>query len=382
MWYNIPIEYIGGVAVRQYPQLEIDLSLLQSNARAVISRCNAAGICVCGVIKGADGLPEVARALRAAGAAELGTSRLEQVAKCRAAGVPGPWLLIRIPGLSELPDVVALCDTSLQSEWATLMALEEECLRQNRTHRVIVMADLGDLREGFWDKDELVDVCQRVEQDLPHVHLAGIGVNLSCYGSTKPTPDKMNELVTLARRVEARIGRSLEVVSGGATSSFTLVHWGTMPAGINHLRIGEGILLGKDLQVDWGIRDMDYLRMDTFTLRAEVVEVKDKPTYPIGELAIDAFGRKPTYVDGGVRRRALLALGRADVGDLESLLPREPGLTVIGGSSDHCIVDVEDCPRRLQVGDIVEFSLCYSHMLYATSRSDMRLLFKHQQEEA
>ena len=381
MWYNVPIEYIGGVAVRQYPQLEIDLSLLQSNARAVISRCNAAGICVCGVIKGADGLPEIARALRAAGAAELGTSRLEQVAKCRAAGVPGPWLLIRIPGLSELPDVVALCDTSLQSEWATLLALEEECLRQNRTHRVIVMADLGDLREGFWDKGELVDVCQRVEQDLPHVHLAGIGVNLSCYGSTKPTPDKMNELVALAHRVEARIGRSLEVVSGGATSSFTLVHWGTMPVGINHLRIGEGILLGKDLQVDWGIRDMDYLRMDTFTLRAEVVEVKDKPTYPIGELAIDAFGRKPTYVYRGVRRRALLALGRADVGDLESLLPREPGLTVIGGSSDHCIVDVEDCPRRLQVGDIVEFSLCYSHMLYATSRSDMRLLFKHQQEE-
>ena len=382
MWYNVPIEYIGGVAVRQYPQLEIDLSLLQSNARAVISRCNAAGICVCGVIKGADGLPEIARTLHAAGAAELGTSRLEQVAKCRAAGVPGPWLLIRIPGLTELPDVVALCDTSLQSEWATLMALEEECLRQNRTHRVIVMTDLGDLREGFWDKDELVDVCRRVEQDLPHVHLAGIGVNLSCYGSTKPTPDKMNELVALARRVEARIGRSLEVVSGGATSSFTLVHWGTMPAGINHLRIGEGILLGKDLQVDWGIRDMDYLRMDTFTLRAEVVEVKDKPTYPIGELAIDAFGRKPIYADRGVRRRALLALGRADVGDLESLLPREPGLTVIGGSSDHCIVDVEDCPRRLQVGDIVEFSLCYSHMLYATSRSDMRLLFKHQQEEA
>ena len=81
----------------------------------------------------------------------MGTSRLEQVAKCRAAGVPWLWLLIRIPGLSELPDVVALCDTSLQSEWS-LLALEEECLRQNRAHRVIVMAGLGDLREGFWDK--------------------------------------------------------------------------------------------------------------------------------------------------------------------------------------------------------------------------------------
>ena len=369
--------------MRQYPQLEFDLALLRSNADAVISRCRGMGIRVCGVIKGVDGLPEAARVLRAAGAAELGTSRLEQVAKCRAAGVPGPWLLIRIPGLTELPDVVALCETSLQSEWPTLLALEEECLRQNKTHRVIVMTDLGDLREGFWDKKELVDVCERVERELPHVHLAGIGVNLTCYGSTKPTPEKMNELVGLARQVEQRIGRKLEIVSGGATSSFTLVHWGTMPAGVNHLRIGEAILLGKDLQVDWGIRDMDYLRMDALTLRAEVVEVKDMPTYPIGEFAIDAFGRKPVYEDRGIRRRAILALGRADVGELESLIPREPGLTVIGGSSDHCIVDVEDCPRRLQVGDIVEFSLCYSHMLYATARSDMRIIFKNQsaQEE-
>lgn len=369
--------------MRQYPQLEFDLALLRSNADAVISRCRGMGIRVCGVVKGVDGLPEAARVLRAAGAEELGTSRLEQVAKCRAAGVPGPWLLIRIPGLTELPDVVALCETSLQSEWPTLLALEEECLRQNKTHRVIVMTDLGDLREGFWDKKELVDVCERVERELPHVHLAGIGVNLTCYGSTKPTPEKMNELVGLARQVEQRIGRKLEIVSGGATSSFTLVHWGTMPAGVNHLRIGEAILLGKDLQVDWGIHDMDYLRMDALTLRAEVVEVKDKPTYPIGEFAIDAFGRKPVYEDRGIRRRAILALGRADVGELESLIPREPGMTVIGGSSDHCIVDVEDCPRRLQVGDIVEFSLCYSHMLYATARSDMRIIFKNQsaQEE-
>lgn len=363
--------------MRQYPHLEFDMALLRSNADQVISRCRAAGISVCGVVKGADGLPEVARLLREAGAVELGTSRLEQVAKCRAAGVPGPWLLIRIPGLTEVADTVALCETSLQSERATLLALEEECLRQGKTHRVIIMADLGDLREGFWDKDELVSTCEMVERDLPHVQLAGVGVNLSCYGSTKPTPEKMNELLAVAHRVEARIGRKLEIVSGGATSSFTLVHWNTMPEGINHLRIGETILLGKDLQIDWGIRDMDYLHMDALTLRAEVIEVKDKPTYPIGEFAIDAFGRKPVYVDRGIRRRAILALGRADVGELESLIPREPGLSVIGGSSDHCIVDVEDCPRRLEVGDVVEFSLCYSHMLYATARSDMRIIFKN-----
>ena len=361
--------------VRKYPQLEVDLSILRSNARQVITHCQQQGIRVCGVVKGVDGLPEVARAMRLCGAEELGTSRLEQVERCRAAGVGGPWLLIRIPGLSELPDVVRLCETSLQSERVTLDALEEECVLQGKTHRVIVMADLGDLREGFWDKDEMVDVCVHVERELPHVELAGVGVNLTCYGSTKPTPEKMQALLDIAARIEKRIGHKLEIISGGATSSYTLVHWGTMPAGINHLRIGENILLGKDLQVNWGIQDMDYLRMDGFTLRAEVVEVREKPTYPIGEFAIDAFGRKPVYVDRGIRRRAILALGRADVGELESLIPREAGLTVIGGSSDHCIVDVEDCPRRLEVGDIVEFSLCYSHLLYATSRSDITIQF-------
>ena len=361
--------------VRKYPQLEVDLSILRSNARQIITHCQQQGIRVCGVVKGVDGLPEVARAMRLCGAEELGTSRLEQVERCCAAGVGGPWLLIRIPGLSELPDVVRLCETSLQSERVTLDALEEECVLQGKTHRVIVMADLGDLREGFWDKDEMVDVCVHVERELPHVELAGVGVNLTCYGSTKPTPEKMQALLDIAARIEKRIGRKLEIISGGATSSYTLVHWGTMPAGINHLRIGENILLGKDLQVNWGIQDMDYLRMDGFTLRAEVVEVREKPTYPIGEFAIDAFGRKPVYVDRGIRRRAILALGRADVGELESLIPREAGLTVIGGSSDHCIVDVEDCPRRLEVGDIVEFSLCYSHLLYATSRSDITIQF-------
>ena len=236
------------------------------------------------------------------------------------------------------------------------------------------MADLGDLREGFWDKDEMVDVCVHAERDLPHVTLAGIGVNLGCVGSVQPTPEKMNDLLALARRVEAAIGRKLEIVSGGATSSFTLVHWGTMPAGINHLRIGENILLGKDLQLEWGIEDMNYLAMDAFTLTAEVIEVKTKPSYPQGKLCIDAFGHKPVYTDYGIQRRALLALGKADVGDEKALLPRDEGLTVWGASSDHCILDVTHCGREFRVGDTVSFSLAYSNLVYLSARPDVRVV--------
>ena len=360
---------------RKFPRIVIDRDKLRNNCTQIVRHCEARGIAVAGVIKGAGGLPEIARLYRSCGAAQLATSRLEQMELWRREGIPGPYMLLRVPGLSELPEVARLADYSLQSDATTLDALNSVCAEQGVTHRVIVMADLGDLREGFWDKTEMVEVCCHVEQELDHLHLAGVGVNLGCYGAVKPTPENMEQLVDIARAVEARIGRRLEIVSGGATSSYTLVHWGTMPQGINHLRIGETALLAKDLQVDWGISDMDYLLRGTMRLEAEIIELRKKPTHPVGETVIDAFGNRPTFVDRGMRLRALAAFGRADVGQVETLLCREPGMTVIGGSSDHCILDVEDCPRALRVGDVVSFDLSYSHMLYATGRTDIAVVF-------
>lgn len=360
---------------RKFPRIVIDRDKLRNNCTQIVKHCEARGIAVAGVIKGAGGLPEIARLYRSCGAAQLATSRLEQMELWRREGIPGPYMLLRVPGLSELPEVARLADYSLQSDATTLDALNSVCDEQGVTHRVIVMADLGDLREGFWDKTEMVEVCCHVEQGLDHLHLAGVGVNLGCYGAVKPTPENMEQLVDIARAVEARIGRRLEIVSGGATSSYTLVHWGTMPQGINHLRIGETALLAKDLQVDWGISDMDYLLRGTMRLEAEIIELRKKPTHPVGETVIDAFGNRPTFVDRGMRLRALAAFGRADVGQVETLLCREPGMTVIGGSSDHCILDVEDCPRVLRVGDVVSFDLSYSHMLYATGRTDIAVVF-------
>lgn len=360
---------------RKFPRIVIDRDKLRNNCTQIVKHCEARGIAVAGVIKGAGGLPEIARLYRSCGAAQLATSRLEQMELWRREGIPGPYMLLRVPGLSELPEVARLADYSLQSDATTLDALNSVCAEQGVTHRVIIMADLGDLREGFWDKTEMVEVCCHVEQGLDHLHLAGVGVNLGCYGAVKPTPENMEQLVDIARAVEARIGRRLEIVSGGATSSYTLVHWGTMPQGINHLRIGETALLAKDLQVDWGISDMDYLLRGTMRLEAEIIELRKKPTHPVGETVIDAFGNRPTFVDRGMRLRALAAFGRADVGQVETLLCREPGMTVIGGSSDHCILDVEDCPRALRVGDVVSFDLSYSHMLYATGRTDIAVVF-------
>lgn len=359
----------------QYPQLEVDLGKLQENLAALRERCQVSGIKLSGIIKGVCALPEAARAYDRAGLDSIGSSRLEQLKRLRQEGIQTPLMMIRIPMLTEVDELVRWADISLQSEVSVLRAANEAAARAGVRHKVILMVDLGDLREGFWDQDEMLDVCVHVERDLPHVELAGVGVNLGCYGSIQPTPENLGQLVHIARRVEDAIGRKLEIVSGGATSSFTLVHWGTMPEGINHLRIGEGILVAKDLQVDWGIHDMDYLRMDCMTLRAQIVEVKDKPTHPVGPIVVDCFCNRPTYEDRGIRRRAIAGIGRADVGDIMMLHPRTPGMTVVGGSSDHCILDVEDCDPCPQVGDIVDFDVIYLTMLYASAREDVAVKF-------
>lgn len=355
----------------RYPILEISIGKFEHNAREVVSRCAQRGISVAGVIKGYSAQPDLAAALVRCGAAQLGSSRLRHLREIKAAGIPGPYLLLRIPMRSELDQLVALADYSLQSDVSTLEALQEECLLQNKRHKVILMADLGDLREGFWDKDEMVDACAWVENELSMVELAGVGTNLGCYGAIQPTPEKMYELLEIARRVEARIGRKLEIVSGGATSSYTLVHWGTMPEGINHLRIGEGISLAYDLPVDWNIKDMDYLYQDVFTLKAQIIEVREKPSYPQGVFCIDAFGNKPVFQDRGARRRALAAIGRADLADIPKLMPRAAGIQVLGGSSDHVILDIEDYPGALVPGDILEFSLNYTTQVFLTASQDV-----------
>lgn len=359
----------------RYPRLLCDLSRLRQNAEALTGRCHAAGIRVAGVTKGVNSRLPMVEQFVAGGCDQLATSRLDQMEILRKAFPDLPTLLVRVPMMSELEEVPRLCDYSLESDLSVLTALEAVCARQGRTHKVVLMADLGDLREGIWDREELVETALHIERRLPHLELAGVGTNLGCYGSIVPTVEKMEELASLAEAVERAIGRELEIVSGGATTSFSLVHWGTMPRKINHLRIGEAILLCSDLQTAWGIQDMTYLSNHVFTLQAEVLECRAKPSHPVGKIFMDAFGHFPTYVDRGIRKRALLGLGKLDVGDIMDLLPRDQGVTVLGGSSDHTILDVEDCPRPFKAGDVMEFDLIYATMLFLTARAEMPILY-------
>ena len=284
-----------------------------------------------------------------------------------------PLLMIRVPMISELGEMIKVCDYSLQSSLDTLKALESEVLSQNTTHNVILMADLGDLREGFFEKEELVAVAEYVENKLDGIHLAGIGTNLCCVGSVKPTEEKMLMLADWAEAVEDAIGRPLEVVSGGATSSLMPVFDGVMPAKVNMLRIGAVAFCGptEDLRTCYGREEVDVMSDEAMILEAEVIETNTKPTHPIGELGVDAFGKKAVYVDRGRRRRAILAVGRADYGDIDDIIPVTEGAEVTMASGDHTIVDIEDCREEIKVGDVMRFKLKYSAILRLTASENI-----------
>ncbi len=358
----------------RYPRLEVNLKHLKENVVEVVERCGKMGVQVAGVIKGATGLSEVIKTFDEGGAAFIASSRLEQIEEAVALGIEKPMMLIRIPMLSEISEVIRLCEYSLNSELQVIKALNEEAKAQGKLHKVILMADLGDLREGYWDKEELVNVAEYIENKLINIQLVGVGTNVGCYGSILPTNEKLEELVQVAEAVEKRIGRELEYIAGGATSSLMRIWEGKIPDRVNLLRVGEGILLARDLEEYYGHKT-EPLHKDIFRLKAEVIEVKDKPTHPVGEIGVDAFGHKPEYLDRGIRRRALLAMGKVDYGSPNELIPMEKEIEILGASSDHTIIDVQDSEKDYKVGDIMEFDVCYATMVYLTSCKNVNIAY-------
>ncbi len=346
-----------------YPQLQINHKKIMENVQEVVRLCKVSNISVSGVVKGVNGQKGVIESFASGGCAHIASSRIKQLEMTKQMDPNLQTMLLRIPMASELEDVVTWADISLNSEKQTIDWLEAICAKKNHHHGVLLMMDLGDLREGIIDRNELIALAIYVETHLKWVTLKGIGTNLGCYGAIRPTEENLGLLCDVALEIENAIGRPLELVSGGATSSLPLLLEGKMPSKINNLRIGEGILLNMDLPNIWGVT-IPNLNQDTFTLLAQIVEIKTKPSYPIGEIFIDAFGHTPEYEDKGIQKRAILAIGKQDFAMEDKLLPVDAGVSIIGSSSDHLIVSIGDSNIDYQIGDIMGFKIYYGPMLH------------------
>jgi predicted amino acid racemase len=280
-------------------------------------------------------------------------------------------MLVRPPTPSLAADVVRCADVSLNSSARTVSLLSRAAELTGRNHQVIIMVDVGDLREGVWP-DRVVGVVREVAR-LPRIELIGLGTNLACFGGVIPSTAHMQLLVDLRGACREATGLPLDVLSGGNSANLPLLVGGGMPAEINHLRIGEAITLGRNV-VDRSA--WPGTRQDTMRIVAEVIELERKPSRPIGARSQDAFGGHTDFVDRGVRWRAICNVGRQDV-VIDGLTPEDPGMIVLGGSSDHLIVDVEQAREPLSVGAEIAFTPSYGSLLAATTSPYVQKVVLH-----
>ena len=339
------------------PRLEIYPDRIATNARSVIAMCHDHGAEVAAVTKVTAAHPAVVHALEQGGADMIADSRISNLQSMANTGLDLPLMLLRIPAPSRAADVVRCAHLTLNSSLQTMRLLSEAAQFLGVRHQTIVMVDVGDLREGVWP-DRAIELVKAAAQ-LPALEVIGMGCNLACYGGVIPSTKNMRALIEIRDACRKASGLELNTLSGGNSANLPLLLSGAMPKEINHFRIGEAIVLGRNVidRSPW-----PGTRQDTFRLVAEVVEVERKPSVPIGETGQDAFGGTPTFVDRGVRMRAICNLGRQDV-VVDGIDPVDPGIIVLGGSSDHLILDVEDAHTPVKLGDEISFYPGYGALL-------------------
>lgn len=347
--------FVNGIAVTPY--ITIDIDKIEHNTRQIVSLCATREIKVSGVTKATCGYPQVANAMLRGGVISIADSRFENIIRMKNAGITCDFMLLRLPPLSAVETTVQAMDISVNSELDVLEALSKAAHKHTKQHKVILMVDLGDLREGIWI-DELIPFVQQAIR-LTGIKIVGLGTNLACFSGVVPSEDNMTKLVQLVEQIEATFNLHLDYVSGANSSALQLISSGQMPARINHARIGEAILLGRETikRKAW-----PNTFQDAFTLYGEVLEVKDKPSLPVGSRGQDAFGQESTFADRGKIRRALVNIGREDV-VIDGITPLEKRIQIIGASSGYLALDVTNANKTVSVGDQLAFSVNYSALL-------------------
>jgi predicted amino acid racemase len=341
-----------------YPAIVADLPKLRENANALLSACQEAGVALSMVTKAFCADADILRGLEDLPFHSLADARLQNLARIRSSK---PKMLLRIGDPAQAQDIVNLAECSLQSEMATIKALARAAEELRRPHKIILMIDLGDLREGIFYQDRagILSAAEAVSQ-APWLELHGLGCNLSCFGGIVPDQENMGQLLAIAAWLRQTLDLPIPLVSGGNSSSLGLLFAGQLPKGINHLRVGEGLLLGMDTAT--GL-PFPQLHQDTFTIKARLGEALKKPSQPIGQSGPNAFGERSSFPDTGPMRRGIGLIGRQDV-DPQGLTALDPGIRILGASSDHLILDL-DHTTKYRVGDLLSFRPNYSALLRA-----------------
>ncbi|RKX36979.1 MAG: alanine/ornithine racemase family PLP-dependent enzyme [Verrucomicrobia bacterium] len=350
------------------PRLEIDLGKIQFNARTLVKWLAVQGISVTAVMKATLGSPEIAQAFLRAGVKTLGDARIENITKMRQGGITAPMALIRSPMCSQVARVVKYTELSFNTELDVISMLSAAAQKAKRIHGIVLMVELGDLREGILP-NALSHAVREILR-LPNIAIRGIGTNLACRSGVAPDAENMAALSALANSIESTFGLPLDIVSGGNSANLDWALSGADTGRINNLRLGESILLGCD---PLHRQPINGLHTDAITLVAEVIESKLKPSQPWGTIAQNAFGRPATTETVGHIQQAILAIGRQDIDPLGLEPPH--GIEILEASSDHLVV--RSSRFNHPVGTEIAFQPNYSALLRAMTSPFVSKIWKN-----
>ncbi|MEI5905879.1 alanine racemase [Bacillus spongiae] len=341
--------------MQTYPLMQINLSKIEHNAALIVKKCKEQNINPYLVTKGISADLHIFKTFIAAGYRQFADSRLHNIQKMKKAYPNGEYMMLRIPGKSEVELIVEVCDISLNSEWETIYLLDKAANKMRRKHRIILMVELGDLREGIYP-NAVLEMIEKIDC-LEAVELEGIGTNFGCFGGVFPSEESIHILTELVRKIERRRGKRIRIVSGGNSSTLPFIYAKKSLGRINQLRIGESIYLGVSTIDGSPIKG---LYQDAFQLQAEIVEIHVKPMVSKRLQTISKIWKRNVDVED-MRLKAIVSLGTQDV-EFRDIKPVNPLIKIIGGSSDHLILDISKA-KPMQIGEKIVFTLSYKGMM-------------------
>ncbi|MEE4116637.1 MAG: alanine racemase [Marinilabiliaceae bacterium] len=300
------------------------------------------------------------------GARQLLDSRVSNLKTIKSLNPDIETIYIKPPPKRSIPSIVRYADISINTEYDTIKRLSEEALLQQKVHKIIIMIELGDLREGVMGSDFIA--FYRKVFELPGIDVVGIGANLTCMNGVLPNADKLIQLSLYEELIEARFDRNIPYVSGGTSVTIPLIERKLLPSGINHFRVGETLFLGNNL---YHQEPFDSMEQDVFTLYAEIIELIVKPVVPDGSFGQNVEGETRTVNEddyGKTALRAILDIGLLDVKQ-DSLFPVDKSVSLSGASSDMIILEIAGSDSNYKVGDLVQFKLNYMGILSILSSS-------------
>jgi predicted amino acid racemase len=273
-------------------------------------------------------------------------------------------IYIKPPPKRAIKQIIKYADISINTEFETILLLSEEAKKQDKIHNIIIMIELGELREGVM-REDFIHFYEKVFK-LPNIKVVGIGTNLTCLYGVLPNHDKLIQLSLYEQLIEAKFNREIPFVSGGASVTIPLIFNNLLPSGINHFRVGESLFLGTDV---YNNNTLDNMHNDVFRLYAEIIELIEKPTIPMGDIGVNVEGESYEFDEneiGNTSYRAILDLGLLDVEE-SHLKIVDSDLEFAGASSDMLVVDLGTNPKGYKTGDLIELKVDYMGALRAIS---------------